>query len=1021
MRWVIATALRLRVLVLVLAGLLMVAGVRSAREARYDVFPEFAPPRIEVQTEAAGLSSEEIEALVTIPLESALNGTAGLRTLRSKSVLGLSSVVMLFDVGTDLASARLLVQERLAAVAHRLPTLAHPPVILQPLSSTSRAMKIGMWSDHLSRLDLSELAMWVVRPRLLAIQGVANVAVWGQRDRELQVRVDPERARARGITVAAIEDAARAALSTETGGFVDTPNQRLPVRHAPSVLTPEDLGRTVVAFRHGVPVRLADVAEIGTGHAPPIGDAIINDRPGLLLIVEKLPWGNTLDVSRHVEAAMAELRPGLRDVQYDTTIFRPATFIERALDNLRQTILVGCGLVVLVLLLFLFDLRSAFISFTAIPLSLLAAIGLLERLGGTMNTMLLAGLVIAVGEVVDDAIIDVENIARRLRSSPGRAPFAVVLEASFEVRSAVVFGSLVVVLALVPVLSMTGLAGSFFRPLALAYVTAILASLLVALVVTPALCLLVLGRRGARVGDAPLVRALKAVYRRVLPAAVHHPRAAGLVAAGLSVAAGLAATRLDEAFLPEFRERDFLMHWVEKPGVGVDAMARITTRVSKELRAVPGVRNFGSHIGRAEVADEVVGPNFTELWISIDDGAPYEATLDRIRAIVDGYPGLQRDVLTYLKERMKEVLTGASAAVVVRIFGTELPELRRQASAVAAALEGVDGVVDLHVEQQTQVPQVQVRLRPEAALRYGLTARAVRHAVTTLVRGEVVGEVHDGQSVHAVVVRGTEDTHTDVGALQRVWIDAPDGAHVALRDVADVEVVPAANAIAREAASRKIDVTCNVRGRDLGAVARELEARLAKVEFARGYHPQVLGEYVERQASQRRLLGVAGFALLGMLVLLHAAFGAWRPALVVVAALPVALAGGVAAVWLGGGVLSLGSLVGFVTVLGIAARNAILLVSHFRHLEDGEAEPFGLGLVLRGAEERLAPILMTATCAALALLPLALRGDTPGHEIEHPMAIVILGGLVSATLANLVLLPALYLAFGRSRTAGAEV
>ena len=663
--------------------------------------------------------------------------------------------------------------------------------------------------------------------------------------------------------------------------------------------------------------------------------------------------------------------------------------------------------------------RTALISVSAIPMSLMAAALVLHWRGGTINTMVLAGLVIAVGEVVDDAIIDVENIVRRLRQNrllaDPRPAFQVVLDASLEVRSAVVFASLIVVLVFIPVFFLPGLTGTFFRPLAFSYVVAIMASLGVALTVTPAMCLMLLPGAPERRRDAPLVRWLKRIYGSILPSLIGRPYAAISVLAVVFFLTGIAIPRLGEEFLPNFKERDFLMHWVEKPGTSLEAMRRITVQVSKELRSVPGVRNFGSHIGRAEVADEVVGPNFTELWISLDPKVDYDSTVAKVQEVVDGYPGLYRDLLTYLKERIKEVLTGASATIVVRIFGPDLGELRNKAQEVKQSLSGINGVVDLKVEAQALVPQVQVRLRPEATAMLGLMPGQVRVAATTLIQGTRVGELYQDQKIFSVVVWGEESLRTDVQALNRLPIEIPGGMLVPLGDVADVEVLPAPNEIKRENASRRIDVTCNVRGRDLGAVAREIQDRVTTLPFARGYHPEILGEYAARQESTRRLLLLAGFSVLGILVLLQVDFQSARLTTMVALTLPFALIGGVAAAFLGGGVLSIGSLVGFVTVLGIAARNGIMLVSHYRHLEVEEGMPFGVPLVLRGAEERLAPILMTASCAALALLPLVISGNIPGHEIEFPMAVVILGGLVTSTTLNLFLLPVLYAAFGQSR------
>jgi len=994
----------------------MVFGFRSLSTAPLDVFPEFAPPRVEVQTEAPGLSTEEVESLVTMPLENALNGTPGMTTIRSKSVLGLSSIVVHFAEGTDLHRVRQFVQERVAAETPRLPTVARPPVILHPLSSLSRVLKIGMSSTTLSQRDLTELALWTIRPKLMAVPGVANVAIWGQRDKQLQVLVDPDRLRTYGVTLDQVLRAAGDATVLDAGGFVDTPNQRFAVRHLSSILSPEDLARTVVDFRGGAPLRIGDVAHVVIGSPPPIGDAIINDQPGLLLIVEKQPEGNTLEVTRKVEAALDGLRPGLAGVDIDSTIFRPATFIERALANLQHALFVGCGLVIVVLVLFLFDWRTAAISLTAIPLSLVAAVVVLTSFGVTINTMVLAGLVIALGEVVDDAIIDVENIVRRLRlnraSTEPQPAFQVVLQASLEVRSAVVYASLIVTLVFMPVYFLDGVAGSFFRPLAIAYVLAIMASLLVALVVTPAMSYMLLtGKRQAR-EEAPVAQWLRRAYASLLPSLIRHPLAVVFTLGAISLLTAATATQLGQEFLPEFQETDFLMHFLERPGTSIEAMDRMTIRASKELRAIPGVRNFGSHIGRAEVADEVVGPNFTELWISIDPDVDYTKTVRRIQHAMEGYPGMFCDVQTYLKERSKEVLSGTSSSIVVRLFGPEMPILRSKAKEIEKVMTEVGGVANLKVEPQVLVPQIQIQLRTESAERFGLTAGHVRRAATTLLRGTKVGEVYEGQKRYAVMVWGEPHVRADIASLQSLLLDTPSGAPTRLGDVAEITMVSMPNEIKREAASRRIDITCNVQGRDLASVAREIESKVREVPFDREYHPEFLGEYAAQQASSYRLYLFSALAMCGIVLLLYIDFQSWRLTGIVMLTITFALTGGVFGVLLTGGVVSLGSLVGFVTVLGIAARNGIMMVSHYRHLEAHEGEPFGPSLILRGAEERLAPILMTALTTGLALLPLIVSGNSPGNEIEYPLAVVILGGLVTSTILNLCLVPALYLLLG---------
>ncbi|MFO0579745.1 MAG: efflux RND transporter permease subunit [Polyangia bacterium] len=1019
LKLLVEAALRRRSLVLLAAVLLLLLGLRAAQQTPLDVFPEFARPLIEVQTEAPGLSTPEVEALVTVPLEAALAGVPGLETLRSKSVLGLSSVVLLLREGTDLLRTRQLVQERLAVESSRLPAAARPPVILPSLSSLSRVMKIGVRAAALSPIELSEIVRFTLRPKLLTVPGVANVAVWGLRDRQLQVLVSPERLRAHDLTLETIASAVAEATSSETGGFLDTPHQRLAVRHAAAAEEPAALGEQLVALRGGAPLRLGEVAEIRTGHAPPVGEAIINGGPGLLLIVEKQPDANTLAVTRGVEAALDTLRPALTGIEIDPSIFRPAEFIERSLLNLRSALILGCALVVLVLILFLRDGRAALISLAAIPLSLTAALVALWLRGGTLNTLFLAGLVIALGEVVDDAVIDVENIRRRLRLravTEQAAALPVVLAASLEVRSAVVYATLIVSLVFVPVLWLDGLAGAFFRPLAQAYLFSVLASLAVALTVTPALSLLLLPKAaGTEPRDPRLLPPLRRAYRRVLLRIVERPRCALVLLIGTSLIALAVLPLLGEELLPSFKETNFLMHWIERPGASIEASRRSTERISRELLQIPGVTSFGAHIGRAEVGDEVVGPNFTEHWIRIDPRVDYAGTVRRVEQVVAGYPGVWSDVLTYLKERIKEVLTGASAAVVVRLYGPELDGLRAQASTVGAALATIPGVADLKIEPQITVPQLEVRLRPERGALYALTAAQVRRAVRTLVAGRRVGEVYPGQRSVEVVLWSPESVRTDLTALARLLLDTPTGERVELGDVADLRVVPAPGEIKREAGSRRLDVTCNVRGRDLGSVAREIEKKVRGLPFPPGYYPEILGEYAAQQRARRQFLGLCLLSLAGIFGLLYLDLRSVRHALLLFATLPCALIGGVGGALLGGGVLSLGSLVGFVSVLGIAARNGILILSHYRHLQDEEGEPFGPALIVRGAEERLVPVLMTALCAGLALLPIALRGNVPGHEIEHPMAVVILGGLLSSTALTLLILPALYGAYGARR------
>jgi CzcA family heavy metal efflux pump len=1036
MRRIVASSLRFRFIAVALAGGLLVFGSQQVRDMPVDVFPEFAPPRVEIQTASLGLSSAEIEELVTVPLEQVLQGVPGLDVMRSKSVPQLSSILLIFEPGTDLIAARQLIGERLATVTPTLPSWSTPPVMLQPLSSTSRTMKIGVSSARYDVTELSLLARWKIRPRLMQVSGVANVAIWGQRNEQLHVLVDPARLAAHGITLqqlmTATGDAFDAGLlkfttgaSVGTGGYVETPNQRLAIQHVQPIESVEELRQVVVAEVDGRILRVGDVADVEINHQPLIGDAVINDGEGLLLIVEKFPWANTLEVTHGVEEALTALAPALPDVDVDSAIFRPATFIEEAIGNLSTALLLGCLLVVLVLVLFLYDWRTALISVVAIPLSLMAAAVVLYLNETTLNTMVLAGFVIAVGVVVDDAIIDVENIVRRLRQArrEGRpvSTRQVILDASLEVRSAIVYATLIDVAALIPVFLIGGLSGAFFQPLAIAYGLAVLASMVVALTVTPAMAYILLRNAPIERRESPLVGLLQRGYERLLVAIIHRRRAAWASAGAVVLAGAVVVPGLGQSLLPDFKERDFLMHWLATPSASHPEMVRITKQASIELRQVPGVLNFGAHIGQAEAADEVVGMYFGENWISVDPAVDYEDTVASVQAVVDGYPGVQRDVQTYLKERIREVLTGSSEAITIRIFGPELDVLREKADELHEALETVPGLIDLHVQLQTDIPQIDVEVDLAAAERYGLKPGDVRRAASALMASEEVNDTYHDGKIFDVRIYGTPEVRSSVDSVMAMLLDTPTGQQVRLDEVADVSIRPTPNVITREGVSRRIDVGANVRDRDLGAVIRDVEAAIGSVDWPLGYHPELLGEHAERQAASDRLMLFAIAAAIAILLLLQAAFGSTRLALVSFVALPSALVGGLLAAWLGGGVISLGSMVGFFTVLGIAARNGIMLINHYQHLQREEGEAWGLGLIVRGARERLSPILMTALATGLALVPLVVAGDLPGHEIEHPMAIVILGGLVTSTLLNLFLMPVLYQRFGRPTAAKATV
>jgi CzcA family heavy metal efflux pump len=1031
MRWIIRQSLRFRFLVIAAAAALMVFGAGQLKNARTEAFPEFAPPRVEVQTITTGLSADETEEFVTVPLEQTLNGVPNLDIIRSTTVPQLSSIEMLFKKGTDLIQARQVVQERLAGVTPTLPTWAAPPVIRPPLSAVARVMQIGVTADDMSLQQLSVISYWKIRARLLRVPGVVNVAIWGERLQQPHVNVDLPRLKARDITLDQLQNATAESLDAGllryadfgntigTGGWVDTPSQRLAIRPVLPFVEPRDLEQIPIERVNGRAVRVGDVADVQYGPQPLIGDAVVGSGPGLLLVLEKSPDANTLKVTKGIDEALKDLQPGLPGIEFDAHVFRQANFIEQAVDNLELSLILGVILVVLVLIAFLFEWRTALISLVAIPLSLMASILVLILRGETINTMILAGLVIAVGVVVDDAIIDVENIWRRMRQrgdGTGRLAPRIILEASLEVRTAIFYATLINVIAVVPVLFLESVTGSFFEPLAISYALAILVSMVVALTVTPALSLLLLSKTSQR-RDAPVVRVLKRAYRFVLAPIIRRPWPAIGVAALLALAGLAVLPGFGQDLYPTFKERDVFADWALPPGSGASEEKRIVVEGSKDFRAVPGVHSFGSHIGQAFLAEEVVGPNFGENWFSIDKNADYDETISKLEEVVDSYPGVFRELLTYLRERIDEVLAASTEPIVVRIFGDDLRGIRHQANIVKDKLEDVPGLDELNTELQNDVPEVEIKEDLAAGRRYGIKPGDVRRATSTLVSSEEVGDIFRQGRAYDVHVWSKAESRRNLSDIRNLPIDTPSGKTVRLADVAHVNVRPTINIIKHEQTRRRIDVSASVaKGASLSSAADAVRDKLKEIKFPEGMHAELQGEAVESEHAQDRLLLFGAIAAVAIFLLLQAAFGSVRIATMFFLTLPMALVGGVLAVYLiSDSILSLGSFVGFLTVFGIAARNGILMINHCQHLEREEGVKFGPALVIRGAEERLSPIMMTALATALAIIPLIVGGSIPGHEIEHPMAIVIMGGLVTSTLTNLFIVPSLYLRFGKSR------
>jgi CzcA family heavy metal efflux pump len=1030
MRWIVARSLRFRWIAVFGAAAVLFFGFLQARDAPLDVFPEFAPPIVEVQTIALGNTSTEVEELITIPIEDALNGIEGLDKMRSYSVEQLSSIKLYFKRGTDLYRSRQLVQERLAGVTSQLPTWASPPFMMPPLSSTARVMKIGLTSSDLSMEEMSAIAYWNIRQRLLRVPGVANVLIYGERLQQRHVQVDPELLAKYGVSLTDVMETTANALdagvlqfaqafTVGTGGFVESSDGRMNVRNVQPIVTEGDLAQVAVEKANGQVVRLSDLGNVVEDHIPLWGDALINERPGLMLIVQKLPRANTLEVTHGVEDAMDEMRPGLPGIAIQTDLFRPATFIERAIHNLFTALVLGVMLVVLILAAFLLEWRTAFISLLAIPLSLVGAVLILELFDVVINVMILAGLVVAIGVVVDDAIIDVENIMRRLRQAraEGRktSTFQVVLDASVEVRSAIIYATLIDVVAILPVFFLGGLSGSFFKPLVLAYGLAVMVSLLIATTVTPALCFLLLSK-GHTQRESPITRALRQGYGAILARVIARPHPA-IVTAALTIGVGLVVfPTLGQSLLPSFKENDLITYWATKPGTSLPETMRIAARGCNDYQeAVPAVEHCSSHAGQALLGDEIHGVNFDEQWVHLDPDADYDQAVAGLREVIDSYPGLYRTVQTYLRERVKEVLSGANEAIVVRVFGPDINVLSQKAEEIAAKMGGIDGIIDERVEQIEQIPQIEVEVDVDAARRYGITPGHVRRQSSVFLASEEVGDIFAGGKAYDVHVWSIPSARDSVTDVENLPIDTPSGAQVPLHRVADIRIRPIANTIKHEEQSRRVDAVADVAGRDLASTVDDVKAQLDEVDFPPGYHAEVLGEAPELNAAQNHLL-VYGLIAVGIIFfLIQAGLGSTRLAVLVMLLLPMALAGAVLAAKATTGILELGSLVGFLTVLGIAGRNGILMISHFQHLERVEGEPFGPALVLRGAQERLAPILMTASATGFALVPLVVAGTVPGNEIEHPLAVTILGGLLTATLLNLFVLPSLYLAFAKPR------
>ncbi len=1037
MHGIIHSSLQYRFLVIVIALVLMVSGFNQIRAMPVDVLPEFSPPYVEIQTEAPGLSAKEVEAIVTVSLEqSMLAGVPWLESIRSSSMPGLSSIFLYFEPGTDINRARQLVGERIALSAALLPTVAKKPVMIQPLSSANRFMIIGLSAKDMSLMDLSVLARWTIAPRLMGVPGVAHVAVWGNRDRQLQVLINPEQLQAQGVSIDQVISTTGNALwvspltflkasAPGTGGFIDTPNQRLSVWHVLPISSAKELGEVAVEGTNGL--LLKDVAQVVENHQPLIGDAVINDSSNLLLVIEKLPGVNTLVVTRNVDEALAALQPGLPGVQFDSSIFRPATFLEMATANISQALVIAAILLILSLGILMYGWRTALISLVAVLTSLAAALIVLHLRGATLNSMVLAGLVVALGLIIDEVVVDVQNIMQHLRQNREtgglRSVQSVVLAASAEIRGGLFFATLITLLAAVPLFFLDGMFGQIFRVMVVSYALAVFAAMVTALTITPALSLIFLSARGLQVRESPVITRLQNRYRGMLARTVN---GAGLanVAILVLIVAGIVASPFikRDQMLPSFREPYLTVKVEGAPGTSHLEMNRIMTMMGSELRSVAGVKNVGAHVGRAEFGDQVVNVNSGELWVTLDPKADYDKTVAAIETVMDGYAGLVREVRTYTQQILNQPQNVDPANdITVRVYGEDMNVLRTEADKVEKALAGISGIANIHQILPVEEPTLEIKVNLTTAQTHGIKPGDVRRTAATLISGILVGNLFEEQKIFDVVVWGMPELRDSISDVSNLMIPKPDGSQVRLGDVADVKIVPAQTVIHHEGISAYLDLGLTVEGRSVPAVARDVDAAVKRLAYPVEYHTEVLTDYTNRQAAQQRLLLAALVACAGIYLLLQASVKSWLLAFATLLLMLAAIAGGVLAAFLTNGTLSIASLFGLLAVAGIAARNAIALITHYQHLEMEKGMSVGSELVLRGSQERVAPTVMTALATTLALLPFLLLGNLAGFEIIRPMAVIIIGGLVTSTVLNLFALPALYTRYGASRETDLEL
>jgi len=1024
---VIKNALRYRMLTIVLAIAVMAYGSVTLSRLPIDVFPDLNRPRVTILTEAPGLAPEEVETLITFPLESVLNGATGVEAVRSSSGVGLSVITVEFGWSTDIYVDRQIVAEKIALALDRMPKGIRPQ--LAPISSImGQIMHVGMTSESGATppIEVRTLADWVVRQRLLTIPGVAQVVTIGGGRKQFQVLVDPSLLLRYDISLAEVEAAVQASNSNATGGYLNQGGNELLVRSLGRIQSLDDLTSVVIKATGDRPVVLGQVARVAEAAQVKRGDAAVNGLPAVMLVISKQPGADTRRLTENITRALDELRPSLpADIRVNAEIYQQKTFIDLSIRNVIEALRDGGVLVVVVLFLFLLNFRTTFITLTAIPLSIVITGLVFKWLGMSINTMTLGGLAVAIGELVDDAIVDVENIFRRLRENgrlaAPKSALRVVYEASSEVRNSIVFSTILVVLVFVPLFALEGMEGKLFTPLGIAYIVSILASLLVSLTVTPVLSywLLPSAEFMDHDKDGLLLRMLKALAGWAIRTSVRYPAPILVtVAAAVAVSLGV-VTQLGRDFLPPFNEGCVQVNVLLPPGTSLETSNTIAGMVDERIKKVKGVLNFGRRTGRAELDEHAEGVNASEIIISFnpDSGRGREEVLEELREELTQVPGVVVSVEQPLSHLISHMLSGVKAQVGIKLYGDDLGVLRRTAETMKAAIADVSGVKDLMVEPQVEIPQLQIRLKRDKLMQVGLTADEINGFIETAMNGRTVSEIVEGERKFDLVVRLDDPYRVDIDALRRLSINLKGGGRVPLETVADIVEGSGPNTINRENVRRRIILQCNTAGRDLNGVVLDIQARLAPIqaELPPGYFLEYGGQF-ESQRQATRMIGFLSLvSLLGMFLALYTLFRSTNLALQVLAALPMAAIGSVAAIVITGQSLTVASMVGFISLSGIASRNGILLIAHYLHLVRHEGEGFTPEMVERAGRERVAPMLMTALTAGIALVPLVLAAGEPGKEILYPVATVILGGLISSTLLDFFVHPALFWCFGRAQ------